>query len=99
METKLEKWQCWYAGMMRAKKMWFRKCREACRQRDDTARLLKRVYQQTIGDHLLQSIHDDEMVQVYLSAGLLREIAEICNLPVVSLEKREDVQTQPIPTT
>ena len=47
--------------------------------------LLERVYQQGMGDHLLKSIRDDEMVQVYLSAGLLREIAEVCNpIPATS---------------
>ena len=35
METELEKWQRWYAGMERAKKMWFRKYREMRQQRDN----------------------------------------------------------------
>lgn len=85
METKLEKWRRWYTGMKRAKELWIREYRGACRQRDDIDRLLKRVYQQTIGDHLLKSIRDDEMVQVYLSAGLLRDIARVCNpIPATS---------------
>lgn len=48
----------------------------------NTKNLLKRVYQQTMGDHLRAGIHDEEMICVYLSAGLLREIAKVVKMEI-----------------
>jgi len=41
--------------------------------------LLRRVDAQAQGGHLRKSLRDDDLVSVYLSASLLREIAAVCN--------------------
>lgn len=45
----------------------------------DPIELLKRVDAQTVGKHLRASIKDDRMIQVYLSAKLMRQIAKACD--------------------
>ena len=44
---------------------------------EEVKALLKYVYEQTMGDVLRSSIEDDEMLMMYLSAGKMREIAQI----------------------
>ena len=41
--------------------------------------LLRRVDGQAQGGHLRQDLRDDDMMRVYLSVALLREIAAVCN--------------------
>ena len=41
--------------------------------------LLRYVHEQAQGDKLKASIEDDDMIQIYLSAGKLREIASLLN--------------------
>lgn len=51
----------------------------------DQKTLLKQIHAQAAGEHLRDEILDDQMIPVYLSAGLLRQIAALA--PFVEVGK------------